>query len=76
MTRTIELKVFGMTCDDCVKHVSEGLRNANGVEDVSVSLKDGIAIVKAANEIDPDALPRLDVFSGHYRAQLRSVKDD
>ena len=76
MTRTIELKVFGMTCDDCVKHVSEGLRNANGVEDVSVSLKDGIAIVKAANEIDPDTLPRLDVFSGHYRAQLRSVKDD
>lgn len=76
MTRTIELKVFGMTCDDCVKHVSEGLRNANGVEEVSVSLKDGIAIVKAANETDPDTLPRLDVFSGHYRAQLRSVKDD
>lgn len=76
MTKTIELKVYGMTCDDCVNHVTEGLKNANGVENVSVSLKDGIAIVKAANETNPDELPKLDVFKGHYKAQVRSVKDD
>ena len=65
-----------MTCDDCVRHVSEGLSNAGGVQDVSVSLEDGIAIVKADNGIDPEALPKLDVFKGHYKAQVRSVKDD
>ena len=76
MTKTIELKVFGMTCDDCVRHVTNGLRDASGVQDVSVSLKNGMAIVKANNDINPEELPRLDVFKGQYRAQLRSVKDD
>ncbi len=76
MTKTIELKVFGMTCDDCVRHVTEGLSNVNGVEDVSVSLEDGMAMVKAANEVDPEELIRQDVFRGHYKAQVRSVKND
>ena len=76
MTKTIELRVFGMTCDDCVRHVTEGLSNSHGVEDVSVSLKDGMAIVKADSGTDPEALPKLDVFKGQYRAQVRSVKDD
>jgi copper chaperone CopZ len=76
MTKTIELKVFGMTCDDCVRHVTEGLSNVNGVEDVSVSLEDGMAMVKAANEVDPEGLIRQDVFRGHYKAQVRSVKND
>ena len=76
MTKTIELKVFGMTCDDCVRHVTEGLSNVNGVEDVSVSLEDGMAMVKAANEVYPEELIRQDVFRGHYKAQVRSVKND
>jgi copper chaperone CopZ len=76
MTKTIELRVFGMTCDDCVRHVTEGLNSAHGVEDVSVSLKDGMAIVKADNGFDPEEIPKLDVFKGHYKAQVRSVKDD
>lgn len=76
MTKTIELKVFGMTCDDCVKHVCEGLSSASGVENVTVSLKDGTAVVKANDKTDPEGLTRLNVFKGQYRAQLRSVKDD
>ena len=76
MTKTIEMRVFGMTCDDCVRHVTEGLKSASGVENVLVSLKDGMAIVKAVNGTDPEELPRLDVFKGQYRAQVRSVRDD
>ncbi len=76
MTKTIELKVFGMTCDDCVRHVTSGLKDASGVQDVTVSLKDGMAIVRANDEINPEELPRLDVFKGNYSAQLRSVRDD
>ena len=52
------------------------MKDASGVQDVSVSLKNGMAIVKANNDINPEELPRLDVFKGQYRAQLRSVKDD
>ncbi len=76
MTKTIELRIYGMTCDDCVAHVSKGLNEADGVTDVFVSLKDGIAIVKADNEIKPEDLTNLNVFKGKYKAQTRSVKND
>jgi copper chaperone CopZ len=76
MTKIVELKVYGMTCDDCVRHVSGGLKEAEGITDVSVSLKDGVAVVKAMDSVEPENLLKLDVFKGQYRAQLRSVKDD
>ena len=76
MVKTIELRVYGMTCNDCVDHVTNGLKNAKGVTEVSVSLKDGIALVKAGHETTPENLLKLDVFKSQYRAQLRSVKDE
>ncbi len=75
--KTIELRVYGMNCDDCVTHVTEGLKSAIGVKDVYVSLKDGKAIVKADDNIDPEDLKKLDVFTKtHYKAQVRSVNDE
>ncbi|WP_337860524.1 cation transporter [Ferroplasma sp.] len=76
MAKTIELKIYGLTCDDCVRHVSGGLKNAKGVNDVSLSLKDGIAIVKTGNETKPEDLLNLEVFKGKYKAQLRDVKNE
>ncbi|AGO61576.1 MULTISPECIES: heavy-metal-associated domain-containing protein [Ferroplasma] len=76
MAKTVELKVYGMTCDDCVRHVSGGLKQAEGVTDVSVSLKDGMAVVKAMDTVDPENLLKLDVFKGQYKAQLKSVKNE
>jgi len=76
MAKTVELKVYGMTCDDCVRHVSGGLKQAEGVTDVSVSLKDGMAVVKAMDTVDPGNLLKLEVFKGQYKAQLKSVKNE
>ncbi len=76
MTKTIELRVYGMTCNDCMEHVSGGLKNAKGVNDASVSLKDGMAVVRATDITNPDELIKLDVFKGQYRAQIRSVNND
>ncbi len=77
MAKNIELKVYGMTCDDCVAHVTEGLKSAIGVKDVYVSLKDGKATVKADDSVNPKELEKLDVFTKtHYKAQVRSVKDE
>lgn len=76
MTKTIELRVYGMTCDDCAKHVSSGLKNPNGVKEVSVSLTDGIAHIRATDTANSNDLIKLDVFKGQYRAQVRSVKND
>jgi copper chaperone len=76
MAKIIELRVYGMTCDDCTRHVSEGLKGADGVNDVSVSLADRKAIVNADDSVKPEELLNLDIFKGKYKAQLRDVKDE
>jgi copper chaperone len=37
------LNVSGMSCEHCVKAVTNALSAINGVKDITVSLKDGIA---------------------------------
>jgi copper chaperone len=43
---TVELKVEGMTCNNCVRHVREALEGVDGVEKVEVSLEGGRATVQ------------------------------
>ncbi len=42
---TMKLKVNGMSCMMCVKHVTHALQGVDGVTDVAVSLDDGTATV-------------------------------
>lgn len=44
--QTETLKVTGMTCDGCVRSVSNALQGINGVSDVSVSLASGQVVVQ------------------------------
>ncbi|MCL6002807.1 MAG: heavy-metal-associated domain-containing protein [Thermoplasmatales archaeon] len=72
-TRKAELRIYGMTCDDCVATVSRGLRDQNGVLDVTVSLNDGTGEVTIDSEkLRPEDLLKSRVFSkpSHYRATL------
>jgi copper chaperone len=39
------LKIEGMSCNNCVRHVSEALQKVGGVEKVEVSLQEGRARV-------------------------------
>lgn len=74
--KKVTLKVFGMTCDDCVRTVSEGLKE-QGADVLSLSLKDGLAIVKIDDEeISPEDLVKSPVFGeeSHYKAQMRKVE--
>ncbi len=48
--KEITLDVKGMSCQMCVKHVTDALRGVNGVETVEVSLDDALARV----EYDPE----------------------
>lgn len=43
MNRTTTVDVEGMTCGNCVKHVSEAIEGLEGVLDVSVELRNGEA---------------------------------
>lgn len=45
-SQTIELDITGMTCDHCVRSVTNALKDVPGVADVSVSLEKKEAIVK------------------------------
>lgn len=42
---TMKLKINGMSCQMCVKHVTHALQGVDGVADVEVSLEAGTASV-------------------------------
>jgi copper chaperone len=44
-TETTTIRVSGMTCGGCVRHVTHALRARPGVHEVEVSLAEGIARV-------------------------------
>lgn len=51
MAKTIELDVTGMTCDHCVRSVTNALKDVPGVSDAVVSLEDKKATV-TADDVD------------------------
>jgi copper chaperone len=51
---TTTYEVNGMTCDHCVRSVTEEITEVDGVSGVDVSLKDGTAVV--SGDADPDAV--------------------
>ena len=66
----VKLRIYGMTCDDCVSTVTAGLKKQKGVIDVKVSLKDGTGEVNINNkEVKPEELLRNEVFTrpSHYK---------
>lgn len=50
------IRVDGMTCNNCVKHVNEALLEVPGVESVEVSLEKAGATIKSAVAIDIEAI--------------------
>jgi copper chaperone CopZ len=71
--KKVKLRIYGMTCDDCVATVTRGLKDQAGVIDVRVSLKDGTGEVDVDLEkVNPEDLLRNKVFSksSHYKATL------
>ena len=51
--KQIKIKIEGMTCGGCVSSVQNALQAVVGVEAISVSLEDGLAVV-AYDESDCD----------------------
>lgn len=58
-----ELRVSGMTCQNCVRHVTEALREVPGVSNVSTDLEGGAATVRWA----PGSEPAVDKLLGALR---------
>jgi copper ion binding protein len=50
------LKIEGMSCDHCVRHVSNALKGLEGVQSAEVDLKKKTAQVEHAEGVSLDAL--------------------
>ena len=64
----IDLGVGGMTCDDCVVHVTEALEAVPGVEDATVDLASRRAVVRARADVAAEALAAAIRATGQYNA--------
>ncbi|HYO56758.1 heavy metal-associated domain-containing protein [Archangium sp.] len=51
--RETQLNVTGMTCNSCVRHVGDALRELKGVREGQVQLREGKVLVKH----DPQSAP-------------------
>jgi copper ion binding protein len=48
--------VKGMTCDHCVRSVTEEIGRVTGVQSVAVDLQSGRVVVTSAHPVDDDAV--------------------
>jgi copper chaperone len=64
----IDLGVGGMTCDDCVVHVTEALESVPGVEAARVDLGTRSAVVTARPDVEAAALATAVRATGQYNA--------
>jgi copper chaperone len=62
------LKINGMTCEMCVRHVTQALQNVPGVVQADVNLQEGRAVVES-DDVAADALVSAVVEEG-YEAQV------
>ncbi|MDR1374977.1 MAG: cation transporter [Treponema sp.] len=62
------LKIEGMSCDHCVKHVKEALEAVEGVKSAQVSLKDNAAQVDHGDGVKLDALKAAVSGAGYETA--------
>lgn len=50
------IRIDGMSCNNCVKHVSETLSELSGVEHVEVSLEKAGATIQSSEAIDIEVI--------------------
>jgi copper chaperone CopZ len=63
--KTMIIDIDGMSCEHCVRHVSEALEALSGVAAVSVSLADNQASVQTGDDFD-EAAARAAVDEAGY----------
>ncbi|MDR2071795.1 MAG: cation transporter [Treponema sp.] len=59
------LKIGGMSCEHCVKHVTEALESVKEVKSAKVSLKKGEAVVKHDDGASLEAMKAAVVEAGY-----------
>ncbi len=60
-----QLTVSGMTCDHCVRHVTDVIAKVAGVHSVNVKLTEGIAIIESDSSLDIQVVRDAVVAAGY-----------
>ena len=68
-----ELKVEGMMCQNCVKHVTKALEGVPGAADVSVSLENKTAAVTVPNTTGDDVLKAAVEEAGYEVTEIKDL---
>ncbi|MDR0690071.1 MAG: copper ion binding protein [Spirochaetaceae bacterium] len=59
------LNIEGMSCDHCVRHVSDALKEISGVKNAAVSLKEKNAVVDHEDKVTLEAMKAAVVEAGY-----------
>ena len=59
------LHISGMSCQNCVRHVTEALQKVNGVSSATVSLETASAQVSSHGDVSVDALTAAVTAAGY-----------
>lgn len=65
-----KIKIEGMSCDHCVRHVTVALEDIPGVTKVEVSLTDKQAIIESAKEISDEEIKAAIEESGYEVVEI------
>lgn len=68
-----ELKISGMMCENCVKHVKKALEGVAGVTEAEVSLQAGSAVVSVQDGVTDQLLRDAVADAGYEVTEVRSV---
>ena len=68
-----QLKVEGMMCQNCVKHVTKALEGVPGATDVQVSLENKSATVTVPEMTSDDVLKAAVEEAGYEVTEIRDV---
>jgi copper chaperone CopZ len=64
------LRISGMSCNNCVRHVGEALRGVAGVSSVDVNLTEGSATVTHDDRVDHASLVKAVESAGYDAASI------
>jgi len=69
MSKQIELKVKGMSCNHCEMRVKKALESVEGVQSAKADHKTGVAVIEADDSVSKDQLVKAVNDTGLYEAQ-------
>lgn len=71
--KELKIRIYGMTCDDCVAHVKSGLLKDSGVLNADISLIKGTGNIKIDDsKTDPSKIISNEIFGkgSKYKASI------